>query len=55
MYYQKAQIKDGSISSSALKEDFDFIETGVQEYGEGILGKLRKIWNKFKTIWNRNY
>ena len=38
----ESQIKDGSISSSALKDDFDFVETGVEEYGEGILGKLKK-------------
>jgi len=38
----ESQIKDGSISSSALKDDFDFVETGVQEYGDGILGKLKK-------------
>ncbi|HAT65048.1 MAG TPA: hypothetical protein DCS66_10665, partial [Flavobacteriaceae bacterium] len=38
----ESQIKNEGISSSILKEDFDFVETGVQEYGEGILGKLKK-------------
>ena len=38
----EVQIKDNSISSDVLKSDFDFVETGVSEYGEGLLGLIQK-------------
>ena len=37
-----AQVKEKNISSLSLKEDFDFVETGVEEYGEGLGGLLKK-------------
>ena len=51
----ESQIKDGSISSSALKDDFDFVETGVEEYGEGILGKLKKYGINLNSKSHTNY
>ena len=38
------QVKDGSISSSALKNEFEFVETGVDEYGTGLRGLIQKYW-----------
>ena len=38
------QVKDGSISSSILKNEFEFVETGLDEYGTGLRGLIEKYW-----------
>ena len=38
------QVKDMSVSSSTLKNEFDFIETGLDEYGTGLRGRIQKYW-----------
>ena len=38
------QVKDMSVSSSALKNEFEFVETGLDEYGTGLRGTIQKYW-----------
>ena len=38
----ESQVKDQSISSEILKKEFDFVDTGLDEYGEGMRGLLQK-------------
>jgi len=38
----ETQVKNQSISSEVLKKEFDFVDTGLDEYGEGMRGLLQK-------------
>jgi len=38
------QVKDMSVSSSTLKNEFEFVETGLDEYGTGLRGQIQKYW-----------
>ena len=38
------QVKDMSVSSSTLKNEFEFVETGLDEYGTGLRGLIEKYW-----------